>query len=369
MRPGPSVDARSAVVKLEVMLSSRWSRPPAVRAVLFTLLTLLTAAACERDRQPPPPDTAEPLSLPADSAAPPLPPSAWDETAGPVLLVRGSDLGHALVVLPQYADSTLPDTLRLDAASVRDAVVDIFNRGGQVGQARVTGVRGTTWTRDDCIEWPEATVRSLALARSAAGRLAGDSAPPGRTADETLTPPDSSGMPGWSVAFIGGRVRPVALDSIEAFVRVDSARLAAETARLASLLPSDTAIAFRGIPFAVRTAYRFTAPDGADVLVADVQRKVNQEANPLEEHILLVAERGPQSGGQDARYRTVYSERSSGTEEGIEMSEVLAAVRLAGGRVAIVLGRQGYETAAYSLLERASPGRWRVRWTSVYTGC
>lgn len=351
------------------MYSGHWWRSPGALTALLGLSALLALSACERAREAAPADTAEPISLPADTALPPLPQTTWDLSAGPALLVRGSEPGQALVVLPEYADSTLPDTLRLDAAAVRGAVVDIFSRGGVVGQARVTDVRGTTWTGDDCIEWPQATMRPLTVSRVASGALGALTPPPARSEEGTPVTPDTSSWPAWTVAFVGGRVQAIALDSIETLVRADSARLAAEATRLASLLPNDTATAFRGIPFAVRTAYRFSAADGAEVLVADVLRKVNLEANPLEEHILLIAERDPRARAEAGRYRSVYSERASGTEEGIETSEVLAAVRLGGTRGALVLSRQGYESSAYSLLERTAPGQWRVRWTSVHTGC
>lgn len=324
-------------------------------SALTTVMALLAVAACERSRQQPPADTSAPPPPAIDTMVALSSQSAWDAAAGPVLLVRGATTTEALVVLPEYADSTLPDTLHLDAPSVRGAIVDIFGRGGRLGQAQVADVLGTTWTGDDCIEWPKATVRRTTTPAAAQ---------PGATA-----PPASRGsLPEWAVSFLGGHVEPVPLDSIEALTPPDSARLAVEAARLASTLPNDTALAFRGIPFSVRTAYRFTAPDGAHVLVADVLRKVNQEANPLEEHILLVAERDT-TAQQSERYRSVYSERTSGTEEGIETSEVLAAVRLGGDRVLLVLGRQGLETAAYALLERFAPARWRVKWTSVHTGC
>ena len=34
-----------------------------------------------------------------------------------------------------------------------------------------------------------------------------------------------------------------------------------------------------------------------------------------------------------------------------------------------VLVHVGYETTAYTLLERLGPARWRTRWRSVTTGC
>ena len=173
---------------------------------------------------------------------------------------------------------------------------------------------------------------------------------------------------GWSVAFVHGRVQPVALDSIESLARPDSARLAADVTRLASMLPDDTSRTFQGIPFAVRSAYRFPVANGVQGVVADVVRRLNQEANPLEQHTLLVAERS--AADPQARFHTVFHERSAGSEETLETSDVLAVLRYGSPvRTAIVLLREGLETSAYELLERDPSGHWRQRWVSVHTGC
>jgi hypothetical protein len=271
---------------------------------------------------------------------PPAPPAApaWDAAAGPVMLVRSDAPNSAYVVFPQYGDGVLPDTVSFDLSAVRNADVDLFGHAGGVGSARVASVAGRPWRAGGCVEWPAARLT-----------LAGDSA-----------------AAGWSVAFLPGRIAPVALDSIEGQAPLDSARLAADITRLVSALPIDPANVFRGIPFSVRNAYRFTPAAGVTAIAADVVRNLNQEAMPLEEHTFLIAEQR----GADHRYAVVYHDRSAGTEEALVTTEVLAAVRLPSPeRVALVLLREGFETSAYALLERSPEARWRVRWTSVRTGC
>jgi hypothetical protein len=158
------------------------------------------------------------------------------------------------------------------------------------------------------------------------------------------------------------------LDSIEALPRADSARLAAEAARLASSLPSDTAQSFRGIPFFVRTVRRFTIPPATPALVAEVVRRVNQEASPREEQIFIVAERD--STQPPGRYTVAYYERSAGLEETVESTDVLAALLLgANHQPTLVLSRDDGDGVSYALLERTGPRTWRVRWTSAYAGC
>src|SRR5512147_99231 len=101
--------------------------PPAVMLAASLL-------ACERSRPAAPPDTSRPASPESVQAVqPPPPPPAWDTAAGPVMLVRSGSPTSAFVIFPQYADSTLPDTVRFDVSAIRDAQVDLFGRGGKIG--------------------------------------------------------------------------------------------------------------------------------------------------------------------------------------------------------------------------------------------
>lgn len=308
-------------------------------AALFVSASLL---ACERSHPAAPPDTTRPAAPESvETAAPPPPPPAWDASAGTVMLARAGAPTVASVVFPEYSDSTLPDTVHFDPGAVRDATVDLFGRSGEIGTARIARMQPKTWTdEDDCVEWPSAAIEPSV---------------------------DSARASGWSVAFLHGRAQPVPLDSIESMSRPDSARLAADITRLVSALPGDTSRTFRGIPLSVRTAYRFPAAPGVDGVVADVVRRLNQEANPLEQHTFVVAERDSAAGKP---YRVVFHERSAGSEDSLETIDVLAALRLGTPpRTALVLLRQGPDTGAYALLERSDRGEWHIRWTSVHTGC
>ncbi|MDQ6829161.1 MAG: hypothetical protein M3081_09885 [Gemmatimonadota bacterium] len=310
--------------------------------MLATLVLALMLAACDQTRKPPRSDTTHVVTTTppvVESITPRAVQSTWDSAAGPMMLVREDSAALAAVIFPQYTDSLLPDTVRFSSVGIRAATVDLFARSGRVGRARIATLAGMEWITPGATEWPTAT----------------------------LAPLESTSLPRWMIGFAAGRAQPVPLDSIAGATRVDSAQFVAEVARLASALPNDTASAFRGIPFAVRLALRFTSAPGVQALVADIIRRVPQEANPVEEHILLVAERD--SGATTGRYHTVYGERTSGTEEGIETTEILAAVRIgSSARPTIVLERQGYESLAYSLLERVGATAWKVKWTSVHAG-
>jgi hypothetical protein len=178
---------------------------------------------------------------------------------------------------------------------------------------------------------------------------------------------DSAGDSPWTVAFAAGRATPIPLDSIEDDTPADSARLAADATRMAASLPGGSS-AFRAIPFAVRTAWRLSPESGVEAVVAVLVRKVNQEANPREEQTIVIGERPTRPAG--APYAVVYHERTSGMEETIETTDVLAAVRLgAAGTPTLVLARDYGDGTAYSLVERVSPGTWRLRWSSAYAGC
>lgn len=303
-------------------------------------VALCLVAACERAPAPAARDSAaraadSTLAAAGDSAHPV---STWSADAGPALVVSaaasGAPPGEAAIVLPEYTDSTLTDTARFDADRLRAVQVDLFGRGGLVAKAVSLGPMSAEGHGEGCTAWP--------AARPAAG--------------EGLA---------WTVGLATGRAQPIVLDSLAGHRGADSARFAADVARLASALPETGDATFRGLPFVVRTAYRFTALPGVDALAADVMRQVNQEANPRVEHVLLVAERGA-----DGRWSAGYSERSAGAEDDVSVADVLAAFTLgAPPRPSLAIARQYGDGTEYLLIERTAPRQWRVRWTSAYAGC
>lgn len=301
-------------------------------------LALCLLAGCERARRAPATETAgaSTAPLPTTTAGPAT--LGWVATAGPVLLVAGDTPDGGAMVFPDYPDSTLDDSARFDLAPYRSMVVDLFARSGAVGQATVHPTSAPAH-ESDCASWPLAT----------------------------LTTPAGS-PPAWTVALEHGHATAIPLDSIDVLSPADSARLVAEVARIASTLPGDSSGTFRGLPFVVRSVRRFTAAPGVQALFADIRRKLNEEARPREEQILLVAERD--SGSAAGPYRAAYFERTSGLEETIESTDVLAALALGTPPHAmLVLGRDYGDGTSYSLLERTGPRQWRIRWTSAYAGC
>jgi hypothetical protein len=169
----------------------------------------------------------------------------------------------------------------------------------------------------------------------------------------------------WSVGFLGGVVAPIAMDSVTGMTSADSAAAVALAARLASALPNDSSGRFSGLPFTVRDLWRFNVP-GREVVVATIGRQINQEASPLAERTLLIAERD--SAGGD--YSTVYWERSQGNEETVEGRDVLAAAMLGANRTpTLVITRDYGDATAFSFIQREANGRWRPKWTSARRHC
>jgi hypothetical protein len=135
---------------------------------------------------------------------------------------------------------------------------------------------------------------------------------------------------------------------------------------LASALPNDSAGRFAGLPFVVKSLWRFTIPHGPLVAVASISRQISQEATPLEEHTLLVAERA----AGDTTFTAAYDERSYGAEETIESRELLAGAMIGVAQTpALFLIRDYGETTAYGLIERGADGKWHRRWTSTRRHC
>lgn len=314
-------------------------------SVLAAAILILSATACTRPDADPATDTI-PVDTVAgtDTISEAVDLRGWTEDAGTALFVAEEDGDRAMVVLPQLSDSMLADTasasaMPLELGAMSGATLDLFGRSGQMGTATIAAAdEASIPDGEACTAWP-----SLAL-------------------------PSASSGGAWTVALGAGRATAIPLDSVDILSGPDSARMTAEVSRLASMLPNDTVPAFRGLPFAVRNVRRFTPVAGVSALVAEVVRKVNQEANPREERILIVAERD--SGKTSGRYGVAYSERASGTEEDVETTDVLAAVAIGPERIpTLILRREYFEGNAYALLERVGTRSWRVRWTSAYTGC
>jgi hypothetical protein len=138
----------------------------------------------------------------------------WERSAGTVLLVRDDSLTRAIYPMLRELDSTAV----LDEDVVRGFIAEAVAADGAAGSLRI---RGFASMDEECAVWP-------AVALSA----------------------DSSRS--WTVAFQRGVASPIILRPIESLPPADSARLAVQLTRLATLLPNDTSRAFRGLPFVIR---------------------------------------------------------------------------------------------------------------------
>lgn len=264
--------------------------------------------------------------------------SAWDTTAGTALFVAGETPQEALVIAPRYTTDTALDSAVGDSARFESIRLDLFRSGQRVGSALIASLAGSHRT-DSCRTWPTARLRPAA--------------------GDTATGP-------WTVAFEAGHAATISIDSIEVLASADSARLAADVARLASALPGDTSAIFRGLPFVVTKAWRSHIPGGQSLLTAIVVRNVNQEANPRQERILVIAER---DSLPSAKYAARYSERTVGLEETLETTDPIGILLLGVDRhPTVIISRDSGNGVAYGLVERLG-GQWQRRWTSTYAGC
>ncbi|MDQ3949465.1 MAG: hypothetical protein M3282_03885, partial [Gemmatimonadota bacterium] len=310
---------------------------------------------CDRARDAPRVDTVTSAPPSTTAVAPPgVPaPSGWDAGAGPVLLVVGGRPDAAIVVFPDVQGEHAAAELRFDTTALRGAAATLVSRAGTTSAATL-GDRTTPGEDEDCVGWPMLRV---------------------------VAPSAPSGVPApWTVGLVGARLVPVPLDSVGSLSPADSAALVAEVARLASTVPVRTAAArLRGLPFSVQDVRRFQVAPGVDAIVAQVVRRVHQEANPLEERTLFIAERDSAQQHQHqerraGRYTLVFHERAVGQEETLEGNEVLAALTPRDTpRPMLIVARESEGGVRYVLLERAGGPRssrsWRVKWTSALVRC
>jgi hypothetical protein len=320
-----------------------------LRRVLVTMLASTTGAVavlnCDRASDAPPTDSVT-VSLPVVPAVDsqrPSTPSGWDVSAGPVLLVAAERPDAAIVVFPDVQGEHAAAELHFDTTALRGSTVTLVNRAGSVSTATL-GDGTTPGEEEDCVGWP-----MLRLVSSSG------------------TPPP------WSVGLLGARLTPVPLDSVGSLSASDSAALVAEIARLASTVPvRENAARLRGLPFSVQDVRRFRAASGVDAIVAHVVRRVHEEANPLEERTLLIAERDSmqQQEQRPRRYMLAFHQRAVGREETLEGSEVLAALTPRDtSRPMLVIARESEGGVRYAFLERIGARSWRLKWTSALVRC
>jgi len=276
------------------------------RALLSGVICAAVIFGCGRES--PSADSSTTQAAVTSSAAD----SAWVPEVGDMLVVPGDSENSAVVLFPTAPSARL----------VSSRALTLFNTAGDSIGAR------------------------LAMTPADA-QVCGD-APIIHMRDVVRVP--------WSVGLLGRNVAALKLDSIEAMPPGDSAKLAADLSRLASGIALDAGSRFQGLPFAVLTARRAVV-EGKDIVLAHLVRRVNQEASPMEEHTLVVAERA--KAGDAATL--AFSQRSEGKEETAEHFEILALERGAHSVLALVARDQESQTR-YELLERSPDGTWRVRW-------
>jgi hypothetical protein len=305
------------------------SRPVLLRTAVVVGVTLFACRDSARDDK-----SAAGRSLPPVFSLGPASNTNWDVSAGPVMLLSaGGGSDSAAIVLPEATDSTI-EAIQGVNPPLSGLVFELFSRAGKIDSSAVLPLTSATDTSRDCNAWPVGRVQS---ARS-----------------------------GWRVGFVRGNVSAIPLDSIQHLPSSDSAVLAASLAQTAATLPVSSDPTFRRLPFRVQSAYTFRL-DSVEVVLADIVRTLNEEANPRIEHLLLVGERPI---GTKGRYSVGYFSRIAGAEETMQATEVLATVRVGSSkRPAVIVNVESEEGAQLGLIERTGAGQWRLTWKSAYTNC
>ena len=290
---------------------------------------LVLIVACTSERAPGKDTALVEGSPPADSVRPPRP-STWNRAAGEFFAVR-SNGGPAIIVNPAYGDAQLLDTLTATVWNVEGQSLSMIDGAFTVGIGRVSGLRYDS----TCVGWPTATLSAEPAAST------------------------------WRVAFPEGVVDGVPLDSLPILTSADSATRARAGALAASRLPDDTIAAFRGRPFVVRQANQFSISPDTVVTMFEVVRLVAQEANPLQEQLLILT-----AEGRGREPVNVFHTREVGEEEKMGSVELLAVLRVRStGRFALLVRRDHESGFTLEWIERQPRGTWVVRWRSAIDSC
>lgn len=298
---------------------------------LRLLLALVVAVSCTTERAPGN-DTALPEGSPPEGAPPRTRTSTWNSSAGALFAVRSGAGPNAWLINPAYGDAQALDTLTASSWNVEGAELAMLDGAQVVGLGRVSGLRYDS----TCAGWPVATVVSPVVGTSS-----------------------------WRVAFPERAVEGLAFDSLPMLPSADSASRTRDGALAASKLPDDTISAFRGRPFTVRQASRFSIGDDTIGTVFEVVRLVAQEANPLQEQLLIITEEGASRPAEP-----VFHGREVSAEESMGSIELLGVLRIKASHRLALLVRREHETGfILEWIERSTRGTWHVRWRSAADGC
>jgi len=308
------------------------SRPPKIVVSFF--VAALLVSGCRTEKQSPSADTSSVATKSATAAAVEPSTNGWNaEEAGPILLLSITEaVRQASVVIPNVNDVHSVNDRIAAADSLRGNEFDLFDRSGHTGTAALESISRAS--SEGCAAWPVGVFKEA----------------PSRT---------------WRIGFGYQVARAIVLDSLEGMKSADSSTVTVELARLSSAATVNADPAFEGLPFTVREAYQIQIPEGS-VIIGDVVRTINEEANPREEHLLLVGEKESEA----SVYHTAFYSRSAGSEDEVRTNEVLAAVRFVKtNRPAIVVSFGYADGDRTALLERVANGSWKITWRSAYSGC
>jgi hypothetical protein len=305
---------------------------PHFARLMTAVFVVAVIEACSTDKSPAVDTTAVSPATVNQPTVPSINTGWQDSISGPALVLPVADNSAAVsIVLPMMNDSTLSRDSTVTADPLIGTKIDLFDRSGPAGSAQLSS-RGQSSPAEGCLAWPVMALRE----------------PVAKV---------------WQAGFKSGVAQSIPMDSLESSTPADSLFITTELARLASALPASNDPSFQGLPFSVKKAYRTKQ----GILIGDIVRKINEEANPREEHLLLIAE--PNSSDR-ARYVTVFHSRAAGSEEAVRTSDVLAAVQFIRNKRAALVISFGYENGnRVALIERLPNGSWKVTWRSAYTGC
>lgn len=269
--------------------------------------------------------------------------AGWNAAFGRFIGYNTGD-STIVVLLPSFTDGRAGDTV-FDASTANGAKVELFSGRGYAGSGTLAGLGKASYA-EGCFEFSRGYV-------------------------------DGAMDNHWSVALPAGTAKTLPVSFLSALRGADSAALAQDILRAASMLPTAADSEWREAPFTIDEGTRLNLPGGI-ALFASVTRMLPGPQHYSQRYFFGVESQQHGAGAAGDRVwqlSYVHPDRSNAsdiTASGLSSEdevEVVAAIETNRDSMPVlILETRGNEANGYAALGRRAPAHWRVVWNGPHEG-